>query len=66
MQNLMTLGLIIKKVCDLFTVNYKYGKIIQCEKPLGPRQNIAIKKIIVDKGAMLREAYCQPLLFNSK
>ena len=35
MQDFMTLGLIIKKVCDLFTVNYKYGKKIQCVPSAG-------------------------------
>ena len=30
MQNFRTLGLIIKKVCDLFNLPDKYGKIIQC------------------------------------
>ena len=29
MQIVRTLGLIKKKVCDLFTVYYKYAKIIQ-------------------------------------
>ena len=32
MQNFRTLGLIIKKVRDLFNLPDKYGKIIQCEK----------------------------------
>ena len=30
MQNFRTLGLIIKKVRDLFNLSDKYGKIIQC------------------------------------
>ena len=32
MQNFRTLGLIIKKVRDLFNLSDKYGKIIRCEK----------------------------------
>ena len=31
MQNFRTLGIIIEKVGDLFTLPDKYGKIIQCE-----------------------------------
>ena len=31
MQNFRTLGLIIKKVRDLFNLPDKYGKIIQCD-----------------------------------
>ena len=36
MQNFRTLGLIIKKVRDLFNLPDKYGKIIQCETPYYP------------------------------
>ena len=41
MQNFRTLGLIIKKVRDLFNLSDKYGKIIQCglaiqQRHLGP------------------------------
>ena len=31
MQNFRTVGLIIKKVRDLFNLSDKYGKIIQCD-----------------------------------
>ena len=31
MQNFRTLGLIIKKVRNLFNLSDKYGKIIRCE-----------------------------------
>ena len=41
MQNFRTLGLIIKKVRDLFNLSDKYGKIIQCDFPFSPCHGVA-------------------------
>ena len=47
MQNFRTLGLIIKKVRDLFNLPDKYGKIIQCEKGLVDLNYVLSKGLII-------------------
>ena len=54
MQNFRTLGLIIKKVRDLFNLSDKYGKIIRCDKKVYICKEIfSVEKLIHSPSSLI-------------